>query len=392
MPRLLVHPDTEAEAKVEVEVEVEGDDGNAVAKSVGGDEGDARAAAVVEEAAIDGAAAAAAVAVAFADAGVLPDLGAPAQGDAAENDAKIKKKRMCKFPGCVRTVKAQGHCQRHGAKTKRCKAPGCKSQAQGSHEGYCKRHWREFAAPEDQRKSPKKVPVEERQICVPVGPSVYDGIIPASFQWKNGGGKAKDMSKPKDGSVELVPILQYLVDNEHLDTGWHRSKERLARGVWPPKSLSIQLETWEKQLAILEMALIAGSDTGGLSMHRISKILAHAWGREKGFHKIMIIKHCQRRGDLDRKKRVDASVPRGKRAEMKAKLEATQGTKKRKLQDGAPGGETTIKDVEETMIGPDALEQVVQVPVAEDAEEPPHKVDPPPMEEPSIEEMVTEYI
>ena len=57
---------------------------------------------------------------------------------AGKADAKkpvAKKKRICKFPGCTKTVKAQGHCQRHGAKTKRCKVPDCTSQAQGSHEG-----------------------------------------------------------------------------------------------------------------------------------------------------------------------------------------------------------------------------------------------------------------
>ena len=57
---------------------------------------------------------------------------------AGKADAKkpvAKKKRICKFPGCTKTVKAQGHCQRHGAKTKRCKVPDCTSQAQGSHDG-----------------------------------------------------------------------------------------------------------------------------------------------------------------------------------------------------------------------------------------------------------------
>ena len=53
----------------------------------------------------------------------------------AKKPAAAKKKRICKFPGCTKTVKAQGHCQRHGAKTKRCKVPDCTSQAQGSHDG-----------------------------------------------------------------------------------------------------------------------------------------------------------------------------------------------------------------------------------------------------------------
>ena len=32
-----------------------------------------------------------------------------------------KKKRYCRFPGCTKVIKSQGHCQRHGAKAKRCK-------------------------------------------------------------------------------------------------------------------------------------------------------------------------------------------------------------------------------------------------------------------------------
>ena len=32
-----------------------------------------------------------------------------------------KKKLVCRFPGCIRGIKSQGHCHRHGAKVKRCK-------------------------------------------------------------------------------------------------------------------------------------------------------------------------------------------------------------------------------------------------------------------------------
>jgi hypothetical protein len=46
-----------------------------------------------------------------------------------------KKKRLCRHPGCIRVIKSQGHCQRHGAKAKRCKVAGCDKQAQGTHDG-----------------------------------------------------------------------------------------------------------------------------------------------------------------------------------------------------------------------------------------------------------------
>eukprot|EP00579_Thalassiosira_antarctica_P017593 CAMPEP_0201928732 /NCGR_PEP_ID=MMETSP0903-20130614/21582_1 /ASSEMBLY_ACC=CAM_ASM_000552 /TAXON_ID=420261 /ORGANISM="Thalassiosira antarctica, Strain CCMP982" /LENGTH=434 /DNA_ID=CAMNT_0048467297 /DNA_START=27 /DNA_END=1331 /DNA_ORIENTATION=+ len=410
----------------------------------------------------DGAAAAAAVAEAFAvaiDAHIaLPEhemeeepTDAAAAAATAANEStppakqpRKKKKRVCKFPGCANTVKAQGHCQRHGAKTKRCKAPGCSSQAQGSHEGFCKRHWREFAAPEDQRissKTPKKT-AEEETTCIPIGSSVYDNILPASFGWKTdgngsgggllkspkkefkreGGGMAelgnmsdvkKDLLKVKEDDPtesELIPILQHILDNEDLEVGWHRDNERLARGIRPPKSVSTQLESWEKQLAVMEMALIAGTDTKHVSQHKVTKILAHAWGREKGFHKLMLDKHCARRGDLDRKKRVDAGVPMSmeKKAAYKVKFEASKAAKKRKVEEPhetllaqhvledygaslplpAPGGEPMESISAGGQLDASDEEQFAQVP-------PPPMDEPPPMEEPSIEvdeEMATEKI
>ncbi|KAL3789182.1 hypothetical protein ACHAW5_002441 [Stephanodiscus triporus] len=259
-----------------------------------------------------------------------------------------KKKRICKFPRCSRTVKAQGHCQKHGAKIKRCKALGCTSQAQGSHEGYCKRHWRELLAPMDHRKKPQKEEKGDQMACEPVGSSVYDYILPASFAWKSevGGGvkspqkehalEGRGVTDREDKQMELIPILKHLVENQSLDPGWHRTNERLARGIRPSKSLSTQLESWEKQLAVLEMALIAGTDTSRcLTQHMTSKVLAHAWGREKGFHKIMIEKHCSRRGELERKKRVDAGVPTipEKRVAYKTNRDATKAAKKRKLEE-----------------------------------------------------------
>lgn len=61
---------------------------------------------------------------------------------AVEEMQPNKKKRLCRYPGCTKVIKSQGHCQRHGAKAKRCKVEGCEKQAQGTHEGMCKRHWK----------------------------------------------------------------------------------------------------------------------------------------------------------------------------------------------------------------------------------------------------------
>ena len=41
-------------------------------------------------------------------------------------------KRLCRYPGCTRVIKSQGHCQRHGARAKRCRIEGCEKQAQGT--------------------------------------------------------------------------------------------------------------------------------------------------------------------------------------------------------------------------------------------------------------------
>ena len=49
--------------------------------------------------------------------------------------ALAKKKRLCRYPGCTKVIKSQGHCQRHGARAKRCKVEGCDKQAQGTHDG-----------------------------------------------------------------------------------------------------------------------------------------------------------------------------------------------------------------------------------------------------------------
>lgn len=62
--------------------------------------------------------------------------------DSAAAEPQPKKKRLCRYPGCTKVIKSQGHCQRHGAKAKRCKVEGCDKQAQGTHDGMCKRHWK----------------------------------------------------------------------------------------------------------------------------------------------------------------------------------------------------------------------------------------------------------
>ena len=267
--------------------------------------------------------------------------------------------------------------------------------------GYCKRHWRELAAPEDQRRKPKKKREEEATTCEPVGSSVYDEILPASFAWKveGGGGIIPKKELKSEGRSDsgvkmkgvngepndLIPILQHFVDNQSLDPGWHRSAERLSRGIKPAKALSTQLEQWEKALAITEFALIAGN-TKHLSHNQVCKMMGLAWGRDAGFHKIMISKLCARRGELERKKRVDAGTPMT--AEKKAALkEKQQEAKRRRIETlqqelfvpalPAPAGEDEQPESDAAMGGGELYAQHHQE----------EEVTLPPMEEPVAEAM-----
>eukprot|EP00978_Attheya_sp_CCMP212_P003842 scaffold8178_cov49-Attheya_sp.AAC.3 len=196
-----------------------------------------------------------------------------------------KRKRQCRFPGCTKTIKSQGHCQKHGARAKRCKVSGCEKQAQGTHQGMCKRHWKEKHVPPAEPK-PEDVAPE------PSGESVYDVIIPASVAWK--------ATKKRVEDREVMPLVQHLRDGaDQKPSGWHRADERKARGVRPIQSLSVQFEPWERQLVMFEILCISGT------MWNSHKDLAHAWGREKGFHNILTGQVCERHGELERKKRSD---------------------------------------------------------------------------------------
>jgi len=65
--------------------------------------------------------------------------------------------------------------------------------------------------------------------------------------------------------------------------------------------LSAQLEPWERQLALIEIMLLSGG-----TPYANFKELAFAWGREKGFHHVLANSVCERRGEVERKKRADA--------------------------------------------------------------------------------------
>lgn len=53
--------------------------------------------------------------------------------------------------------------------------------------------------------------------------------------------------------------------------------------------------------ALVEILLLSGG-----TAYANFKELAHAWGREKGFHHLLATSVCERRGEVERKRRSDA--------------------------------------------------------------------------------------
>jgi hypothetical protein len=201
------------------------------------------------------------------------------------------KKRLCRFPGCQRVIKSQGHCQRHGARAKRCRIPGCDKQAQGTHDGMCKRHWKQMHAPDDPDDGdPDPKDLKRKAPPAPIGESVYEHILPNSIAFRPSNALAAAVASPggllppphkstessdallpleeseheaqpqvPDGaSANIMPLVQYLHLNAARPAGWHRHHERRAKGVHPVSSITAQLEPWERQLALVEILLLSG--------------------------------------------------------------------------------------------------------------------------------------
>lgn len=223
----------------------------------------------------------------------------PANKEVANGDQPTKK-RLCRFPGCERVIKSQGHCQRHGAKVKRCSHKGCTKQAQGQFNGMCKQHWREINDPPPAEPQP--------EFPEPEGESVYDKILPQSVGFRPTAEKNMSQTdKEGEDKIEdiiasppfaIMPLVKFINDGVDRAPGWHRNDERRARGIPEVSSLHCQLESWEKQLALVEILLLSGG-----TPYASFKNLAHAWGREKGWHLVLCNSVCERRGGVERFKR-----------------------------------------------------------------------------------------
>jgi len=121
----------------------------------------------------------------------------------------------------------------------------------------------------------------------PSGHSVYDYIIPASLAFQ---------PSPQNEIMPLVAHLKMGFD-QNRPRGWHRNDERRARGLWPVSKAAMQLQGWERELVWMEICILSGNS------HASFRHLARAWGRDKGFHMVLAQFICQRRGNVERKKR-----------------------------------------------------------------------------------------
>ena len=336
-----------------------------------------------------------------------------------------RNKRKCRFPGCPRTIKSQGHCQKHGAIVKKCKIPDCKKQAQGRHEGMCKRHWNAkmnesnpssangangnsendmntTEQQDEQQQHPGQEGAQQQQKQQQSrGASIYDNIIPQSIAWRqgssqnnnsdsknshknncsfekegecgrdangatkhsnashHGGGKnavkpSSSTTFPSSSSTSLsspsssknqMPLVEFLRSGLDMEPGWHRKQERMLRNPNKPlRSISEQLQPEEKQLILFETMLLSGTiySSSNSSQQRVNKDLAHAWGREKGFHNLLVSQMCERRGDLSRKRRSDVgkSLSDKEKATFRTKLIKTRSEKRAKFDSTNNNGES----------------------------------------------------
>jgi hypothetical protein len=137
----------------------------------------------------------------------------------------------------------------------------------------------------------------------PEGSSVYDRILPASVAWKRPVAPSIHNNEHAKESA-IMPLIQHLKDgyDTNKPSAWHRNEERRARGLFPVNvedednhdlsDTPLLLEGWERELLWTEILLLTGNPDASFPH------LARAWGREKGFHKLLAQFICEGRGDV----------------------------------------------------------------------------------------------
>ena len=170
-------------------------------------------------------------------------------------------------------------------------------------------NWQLSTQPKNSSSNEKAGPTEEDF-------SVYDKILPASVGHRPiQGAVPNPRSSSSVFDSEVMPLVVFLREGSKKEAGWHRNAERRARDLEPVTNLSAQLEPWERQLSLVETMLLSGG-----TPKANFRDLAHAWGRERGFHKALCLAVCARRGTVERKKRSDRGKSRsnesGERSEQ----------------------------------------------------------------------------
>jgi hypothetical protein len=76
--------------------------------------------------------------------------------------------------------------------------------------------------------------------------------------------------------------------------------------------------------ALVEILLLSGGTPYASFKH-----LAHAWGREKGFHMVLVNNVCERRGEVERKRRSDAgrTMTEAEKAAIRSKIKKVKTDK-----------------------------------------------------------------
>ena len=99
---------------------------------------------------------------------------------------------------------------------------------------------------------------------------MYDSILPMSIAYRpvhvkqqpivaSGDDASKhDLLDPPaaPAGFQTMPLVAHLKEGSisGKQAGWHRNAERRARGMYPVKGLSVQLEPWERQLVSSRLA------------------------------------------------------------------------------------------------------------------------------------------
>ena len=115
--------------------------------------------------------------------------------------------------------------------------------------------------------APRRVSIDYTSVC--------ERILPTSLGWKGGA---------------MMPLAVFLEDGykQQAPFGWHRQLEQICRNK-DITTVDSDFAPWEMDLLFSEILLLTGYHLD------YSVFLAHAWGRENGFHTDLALSICAKR-------------------------------------------------------------------------------------------------